>query len=232
VGLDTTCWRSVAERLVGTWRVICLDLRGHGASPKAPLTSVLGEYADDVAFTLESIELPAAPVVGVSFGGMVATALAVNHPQRVSALVASACASAIPDAARETLRARGKAAVENGMESLLEETLERWFTDAFRAGPDVEPYRQRLLSDDPNGWCAAWHAIAGMDMTGDLERIKAPALCIHAANDRATPLEAMQTTVAHIPDARLTVIEGAPHMVHVERPDAFTKALSDFLAPN
>jgi 3-oxoadipate enol-lactonase len=206
-----------------------VDLRGHGQSPAEPPAADIAEYTADVARALEGVGLPAAPVVGVSFGGMIATALAINHPERVSALVASACPSAIPDAARETLKARGTAAIKDGMASIVEETLERWFTEAFRAGSDVDFYRKRLLTDDPASWSAAWHAIAGLNLTRGLAKIAVPALCIHAANDRATPLEAMQSTQAGIPGAKLVIIADAPHMVHVEMPIVFGEAVLAFL---
>jgi 3-oxoadipate enol-lactonase len=231
IGLDTTCWDAVAERLRRRRRVIRLDLRGHGASPREPLAADLREFTGDVALTLRKLGVSRAPVVGVSFGGMVATALAIDHPDLVSVLIPSACPSAVADSARDMMRARGTAALENGMASVVDETLKRWFTDGFRASPEVERYRRRLLTDDAASWAAGWNAIAEMNLTARLKDIAVPTLCIHAENDLATPLAAMQATAAGIRDARLAVIEGAPHMVHVEMPDAFAEKVEGFLGP-
>ena len=107
------------------------------------------------------------------------------------------------------------------MEAILPETLERWFSEAFRTGPEVEPYRARLLADRPETWRDGWHTIAGLDLTDRLPEIAVPVYCIHAENDRGASLEAMTATAEGVPDGRLDVIPGAPHMVHIERPREF-----------
>lgn len=229
VGLDGACWDWVAPALCSTHRVIRIDLRGHGQSPAAPLVGDVYAFAGDVARTLDRLRAGPAAIVGVSFGGMVATALAIARPDLVSALVASACPSAIPETARSTIASRGTDAERGGMAAVLDETLARWFSEPFLGSEAVEAVRQRLLADDPKGWSAAWQAIADLDLTARLAEIRAPALCLHAENDRATSLAAMQATADRIPGARLTLVEDAPHMLHIEKPRQFSDAVLAFL---
>lgn len=222
VGLDSTSFDAVATRLASGRRVIKADLRGHGRSPiGAPATSI-SDHAGDVAALMRKLKLPPCPVVGVSFGGMIATALAIEHPGSASTIVVSACPSSIPDGAREALRARGDAAVTGGMESILAETLERWFSEPFQNSPAVELYRQRLLDDEPTVWRDSWHAIAGLNLTPWLNGIDVPVFCIHAEKDRGTSYEALAATVNSVPNGRLKVILDAPHMAHIEKPEEFS----------
>ncbi|KMK64949.1 alpha/beta fold hydrolase [Puniceibacterium sp. IMCC21224] len=225
VGLDLESWRHVTPLLARSRRVIAVDLRGHGRSPKEPRSTDIFDYAADVAVLIEALDLGPCPVVGVSFGGMVTTALAISRPDLVSTAVVSACPSAIPKAGRTGLRARGDTALVEGMAAILPDTLNRWFTDRFLHSEEVEIYRKRLLDDDPADWCAGWHTIAGLDLTAQLCLIGCPVYCIHAESDKGASLAAMTATVEGVKDGRLDVIAGAPHMVHIECPEEFAGLL-------
>ncbi|MCB1341051.1 MAG: alpha/beta fold hydrolase [Pseudooceanicola sp.] len=214
VGLDRTCWSAVAP-LLADRRVIAADLRAHGLSPRDPRSVDVFDYAADVAELIERIG--PCPVVGVSFGGMVTTALAISRPDLVTAALISACPSTIPEAGRPVLRARGERPMAEGMESVLAETMDRWFSPGF----DAAHYRQHLLGLDPADWNTGWQTIANLDLTARLVDITCPVQLIHAEHDKGTSLEAMQATASGLRDVRLDVIAGAPHMVHIEQPDAF-----------
>ena len=78
--------------LADAFELICYDQRGLGQTtqPQGPYT--MAQYADDAAALLDELEIDRAPVIGVSFGGMVGQEFALRHPDRVSALVL-ACTS-------------------------------------------------------------------------------------------------------------------------------------------
>jgi 3-oxoadipate enol-lactonase len=73
--------------LAGARRVIAYDQRGLGQTDKPEVDYTMADYADDAAALLDALQLPAADVIGISFGGMVALHLALRHPQRVKKLV-------------------------------------------------------------------------------------------------------------------------------------------------
>jgi 3-oxoadipate enol-lactonase len=81
---DRSSWAGVASRLAGQYRIISYDARGYGASP--PPQAPFSQLGDLVA-VLEQVGVPRAALVGHSGGGGTALGLAVNHPERVSALV-------------------------------------------------------------------------------------------------------------------------------------------------
>ncbi|HSD53595.1 MAG TPA: alpha/beta fold hydrolase [Burkholderiales bacterium] len=229
VGLDLTFLQPVAVELARRYRVMCVDLRGHGQTPATPLANGLEDYADDVHGLLASRRFAPCAVVGFSFGGMVAQTLALRHPRDVSALVPCACPSTLAEQNRKVAAARGADAERGGMTAVLDATLTRWFTEAFQTGGGAEPARRRLLSDNVQGWAQAWRAIAGIDTAPRLADIRVPTLCIAGEVDVSSPPQVVAAIAAAIPGARFTTIPGAPHMLFIEQPQVVARQILAFL---
>ncbi|WP_173930983.1 alpha/beta fold hydrolase [Chelativorans sp. Marseille-P2723] len=229
-GLDLTGWDEVAALLSPRFRILRLDLAGHGASSPARAGMTLADYAGDVYHTLKQADFLPAAIVGLSVGGMVAQELALAYPEAASRLVLAGCPATLPPQARPVLAARGSAALAMGMEAIVDETLQRWFTPAFLESGGAEAVRQRLLADDPAGWNAVWEAISQVDIEPRLHRINVPTLCIAGRHDPASPPAVLQAIAERIPGARLTVLENAPHMMQVECPQDFAAAVDSFLS--
>lgn len=229
VGLDLTFLLPVAAELSRRYTVLCVDARGHGQSPAMPPATRLEDYADDVHALLAHLDFAPCAVVGFSFGGMVAQTLALRHPQDVRALVPCACPSTLPEPNRLIAAERGATAERGGMAAVLDATLARWFTAAFRAGGGAEAARARLLSDDVQGWAHAWRAMARIDTAPFLGSIRVPTLCIAGEVDLSSPPPIVAAIADAIPGARFTVIAGAPHMLFIEQPQAVAKEIVAFL---
>lgn len=230
VGLDLTCWDEVAAKLAGKYRVLRVDLRGHGASPRVDRELELADFASDVNELINEINFAPTAMVGLSFGGMVTQAYALDFPEGLSKLVVAACPCTLPEPVRLALRDRGRAALRHGMDSQIEETLQRWFTPQFIEHGDVKRIRDRLSTTDPAAWNSAWHAIANVDTVVRLHEIRLPTLCIAGELDPASPPAALGEIAGRLPDAKLIVLPNTPHMMQIERPDLMTSALSSFLA--
>jgi 3-oxoadipate enol-lactonase len=229
VGLDLTFLQPIAQRLVARYRVMRMDLRGHGRSPLLPLADALEDFADDVHATLAEQRFAPCAVVGFSFGGMVAQVLALRHAADVAALVPCACPATQTEEGRRVAAARATDAEQGGMAAVLEATLDRWFTQPFRdAGGDAAA-RERLLGDDPRGWAQGWRAIAGIDTLSSLPGLRIPALCIAGELDKSSPPHIVKAIADAIPGARFSMLQGAPHMLFIEQPQAVVEAVSLFL---
>lgn len=230
VGLDLAFLQPVAQQLAARYRVMRMDLRGHGHSPVLPLAAGVDDFADDVHATLAQQRFAPCAVVGFSFGGMVAQALALRHPADVARLVPCACPGTLTGEGRRVAAQRAQDAERGGMAAVLEATLDRWFTPPFReAGRDAAA-RERLLSDDPCGWAQGWRAIAAIDTLPRLGRVSVPALCIAGELDKSSPPPIVRAIADAIPGAGFRVLQGAPHMLFIEQPEAVVEAVSLFLA--
>ena len=227
VGIDLTFLDPVAA-LLKDFTVLRADLRGHGKSPYAPAAS-LKDYADDVHALLGELNFTPCAVVGFAFGGMVTQALAVTYPQDARALVIASCPSAqTPESARIVAQ-RGVDARRDGVGSILDVTMRRWFNDAFvDAGGDAAT-RARLLSTDVRGWADAWTAMATIDTAPRLKEIKVPALCLVGELDKSTPPPIVQAIADAIPGSRFHVLPGAPHMPFIEQPEETARVVGGFL---
>ena len=207
-----------------------VDAPGHGASPASGAPPTLQSYADDLHAQLTELAWTPTAVVGFSFGGMIAQALALAYPGDVSALVISACTSRFADESRRAIAARGTTALREGMDALVAPTMERWFSPAFLGTPLSNAVRRRLASNSVEGWMHAWQAIAGVNTHAGLSAIAVPTLCLAGGADRSAPPDVVRTVADQIPGATFRVLEGAPHMFFIEQPHETAAAITAFLS--
>jgi 3-oxoadipate enol-lactonase len=195
----------------------------------APAPLGLLDYVDDVHAVVSGLDFTPAAVIGFSFGGMLAQLLALEYPNDINALVISACPSTLADDSRKIVAERGGQAEREGMAAVLEATMERWFTPAFRQDAGDKPFRQRLLSDDVAAWAQAWRAMSAIDTAPRLGSIAVPTLCLAGEVDVSSPPHIVEAIAHGIPGARFAIVPGAPHLLFVEQPKAVATAIADFL---
>ncbi|MAW86725.1 MAG: hypothetical protein CMJ42_09370 [Phyllobacteriaceae bacterium] len=229
VGLDGRFWDPLSARLSDSFRVVAVDLAGHGDSPPAARPGRMADRVADVVALIEHLGDGPAILVGLSFGGMIAQQVALARPDLVSALVVAGCGGRIGADARGAILKRGEDAEAGGMEAVVDTTLERWFNQSYLSTPEVARVRERLLSDSPSGWAAAWEAIAEHDALDRLGELDMPALVVAGENDLAIPLDAMRALAAAIPGSQLLILSGAPHMMQIESAVDFTAGVAGFL---
>jgi 3-oxoadipate enol-lactonase len=229
IGLDLTFFDSMVAELAPHFQVLRVDMRGHGGSPLLSGNPTLAEFAEDLHTLMQELHFAPAAVAGFSFGGMVAQALTLNHPEDVSALISGACPATLSDEGRKAIRERGVAAERDGMAGVLDSTMERWFTPAFRERGGDAAARQRLLDDDVSSFKKTWNAIADLNHVPRLHTISVPALCLAAELDASATPAAVEAVAKEIPGAKSAVVPAAPHMLFIERPRAVAAVIAEFL---
>jgi 3-oxoadipate enol-lactonase len=230
VGLDLTCFDALVTELGSRYRILRMDLPGHGRSGSTHHgLPGLRDYVDDVHDLLSGIASAPAAVIGFSFGGMLAQLLALEYPEDVHVLVISACPSTLSDEGRQIMAERGAVAEREGMGAVVDATMQRWFTRSFLERGGGEPFRQRLLSDNVEGWARAWRAMAAIDTTTRLGSINVPTLCLAGEVDVSSPPHIVQAIAQGIPGARFVVVPGAPHMLFIEQTRVVADAIANFL---
>jgi len=232
IGCDHRMWDGLGTALSPRFRVIRMDVRGHGRSAVTPRPYSLDQLADDARDLLDSLKIDKAHWVGLSMGGMIGQAFALRHPQRLRKLVLANTTSTYGTQGPEMWEARAKAVGEGGMAAVKELAMQRYFTDDFRASSSdvVDRIGSGFLATDPEGYIACCNAIRDLDFSGDLHRIKAPTLVIAGEKDVGTPVAMSEAIAKAIPGARLAVIPGAAHLSAVENPEEFNRLVEDFLA--
>jgi pimeloyl-ACP methyl ester carboxylesterase len=175
-----------ATYALGTgYEVLCYDLRGHGESEKAPGPYSLEMFVSDLRQLTDAINWKRFDLVGFSLGGLIAQSFALHNADRVRTLsIISSVAGRTPEESARAM-ARAHTLSEVGAQAHLDTSVERWFSDEFRANhPEVVQQRlQRSLENDPHCYAAAYRVLATSDLIGDLHRIKIPTLVMTGEED-------------------------------------------------
>jgi 3-oxoadipate enol-lactonase len=231
IGCDHRMWDELAAALPRQFRVIRVDLRGHGKSPVPARPYSLDALAGDVLRVLDRLNVEKAHWVGLSMGGMVAQAFALGYGDRLGRLVLANTTSSYGAEGPAMWEARAKAVTEGGMAAIKDMAMSRYFSEEFRAAhPDgVERVGQRFLETPAAGYIGCCDAIRDLDYTADLPGIRARTLVIAGEKDAGTPVAMSEILAQRIPGARLATIPGVAHLSAVEKPTEFNALVKDFL---
>ena len=121
-------WDEQVDALKRHYRVLRFDTRGHGSSDAPGGAYTLEMLADDLLGILDGLAIDEAHFVGLSMGGMIGMTFALAHAGRFRSLALCDTSSRIPAEAAPVWQGRIRTAAEQGMEPLVEPTLQRWFT--------------------------------------------------------------------------------------------------------
>jgi 3-oxoadipate enol-lactonase len=225
----------MTDRLAERYRVLPVDLRGHGRSSRPGGLFTLEDLAEDVARVQSHAGISSAAIVGLSQGAMTAMRLALSQPERVSALVImNSSAEPEPFAHRVKYLAMAAAVRLGGVHPrIAHEVQSLMFSEGFRlTHPDVvQQYAHQWMQMDRASAFLASYAVATRgDLTSRLREIHAPTLVLAGTLDRATPLERSRRMAEQIPGAKLVILEGVGHLSTVERPIETAEQVSRFLA--
>lgn len=227
LGTDFRVWDKVMPRLPAGLRVLRYDKRGHGLSDSRPAPYKMDDHVGDLIALMDHFGLRDALIVGLSVGGLIAQSLAAARPDLARALVLLDTAHKI--GTDEIWNERIAAVEKGGIESLADAVMIRWFTEEFRAGPELALWRNMLTRTPDEGYAGTSAAIRDTDLTEVAKALTIPVLCLVGAEDGSTPPALMRETADLIPGAGYAVIEGAGHLPCVEQPEALARHLNAFM---
>jgi 3-oxoadipate enol-lactonase len=225
---DSTMWDDQLPRWTRRFRVVRYDQRGHGRTAAPPGSYTMDDLGRDALAVLDHLGIARAHFCGVSMGGMVGMWLLTHAPGRIDrAVLANTSAHMGPP---DLWNARIELARDGGMEATVEATVKRWFPAAFHASAPatIDRIRAMIRRTSVAGYVGCCEAIRDMDQRESIRGIRRPTLVIIGANDPATTPEAGRAIHAAIPGAAMHVLD-AGHISNVEQPEAFTRAVEDFL---
>lgn len=217
---DVRAWLPVVRAVDGRCRTVCFDARGHGSATDVPVAGY-SRLADDVVALLDRLDLPDVHLVGHSWGGQTAQRVALEHPERVNRL-SLICTRASPFPAFATV-AQG---LRDGTAD-PEASLSRWFTPEELAEPHgvAATVGSWLRAADRRRWADALEMISTFDDLAQLAGIAVPTDVVAAEDDGVAVPEHMAQIAEAVPAASSRVLEGARHLVPLQRPDEIADIL-------
>lgn len=229
---DYSMWDGQAPALAGEFRVLRYDLRGQGGTAASAGEVTIETLVADLVALWDALGITTSHLVGLGLGGAIAQAAAIRHAARIDRLVPCCCrAQMVPDFAAlwhqliATVRAQG-------IEPIVEPTLQRWFPESFRtASPAaMDAVRSMIRRTSVKGYLDCATAFLGLALEDRIHLIKARTLYLSGADDhRGGPSELMAGLAARVPGARHAAVPNAAHIANIQNPDGFNHLLMDFL---
>ncbi len=233
--LNRTMWAPQEEVLVSRFRVITVDLRGHGESAAPLWRYTIEQFADDVASLLDHLSIQKTVLVGLSMGGYVSFAFGRKYPDRIKALVlADTRAQADSEEGRKGRFNMAQIAYMKGASAIAEIMLPKLLgTTSLQTKPHlVQQVRTIIERNQISGIAGDLMAMAERpDSVPILPTIACPTLVLVGEEDTTTPLAESRLMADRIPGARLEIIPRAGHLSNLEQPERFNRAVVTFLDP-
>jgi pimeloyl-ACP methyl ester carboxylesterase len=223
-GTSSRSLTPLCEALAATFHVLAVDLPGFGWSQPPPSAWGTQEYAGHIRRLMQETGIDRAALVGHSFGGRVAIALAAAEPPRVSRLALVASAGIRPPRGAGYYARVATAKLVKRFFSLpgwgatgqriLAKLSGRVGSRDYRAAATMRPTLVKVVNED---------------LTPILAAIQAPTLILWGDRDQEVPQSAMETMATKIPQSRLVIFAGAGHFPFLDAPEEFATTLQEFL---
>jgi 3-oxoadipate enol-lactonase len=230
---DGGSWaEQVPPLLQAGFRVLRVDMRGHGGSDPVPGDYTMRALADDVAGVLQTLAIPRVHYIGLSIGGMIGQAFALAHGERLISAMWCDTLPASPKGAQAAWDERiNTVRRANSLAPLADATVERWLNDSFKAKNPGRwtQIRDTVIGTTPAGYLGCCAAILDFDFVPQLPSVRVPLLVVCGSDDPGTPAAENRRLAGLVSGARYEEIAGMKHFPNVEAPDAFNRLMLGWL---
>jgi 3-oxoadipate enol-lactonase len=229
---DTTMWDAQVPALEKDFRVLRYDLRGQGGSEATPPPYSIALLVEDLLRLWDDLEIEKSHLVGLGLGGSIVQAVAIEHGERLASIMPCCCrAQMVPDFAVlwHGLIEKVKA---GGVQSIVEQTAQRWFTEEFKAAhPGVlDSVRAMIARTSKDGYLGCVEAFLKLNIENELGRIHVPTHYVSGADDRlGGPPALMERLAQRVPGARHSSVPNAAHIANIQNPGGFNLVMGEFL---
>ncbi len=232
VGLDLNMWDSQVLALTDQFHVVRYDLLGHGKTTSREPVKHLDQFTGQLVALINYLNFKRIALVGLSLGGIIAQRFAADYPERIIQLALINTIYQCYSHESEGFKSRLAMTERYGLKFVADAAIKRWFDDAFvEAQPElVGKIRRRLLSNDINGYLAAYRILvnARAEVGDALKSVRCPTLIVTGGRDRgSTPRMALRM-VDDLTDARVVIFETLNHLSPVENPRRISAELHSF----
>jgi 3-oxoadipate enol-lactonase len=228
---DRHAFDAVVPALAARFRVTLFDLPGfHDSEPV--VTALMDAYVARIEDGFQEWQIGNdAILLGNGFGGTVALAFALAHPERIKRLVVSDAAAGFPDEGRKAFAAMADKVAQSGLGAVAEIAAKRVYSPAYLAAhPEAIDERKKvLMAIDPNAFQQACRILQDTDLVPLLHRLAVPTLVICGEFDQATPPALTKVIAGKVPGAKYVELKGCGHCPPLEQPKEFLAAIKDFV---
>lgn len=225
---DRTFWHRQLDEFAGEYRIVAIDLGGHGQSGSNRDNWTLSSLADDVVAVVDELQLSRFVLIGHSMGGPVALDVAARLPERVRAVIA---VDTLHDAEAKPPEGMLEQILE-GYRKDFEGSMEQFIAALIHPDSPEETRKwilEKALSVDREAVLAVFGTFAGYDLASSLQKVKVPIRCINAA-ERAPMIPATATEVNRkYADFDAKIIPDVGHYPLLEKPEEFNRKLRETL---
>ena len=235
VGLDVTGWSAQIPAWSREFRVVAFDNRDAGRSSYVSEPYDVRELAADTLGLIDGLGLERFHLLGLSLGGAVAQEVALAIPGQVQSLTLCVSYAGAGLWSRERARLAAQASPGKSDEEFIDELMLLSLSeDTYETFGRHLPMMRRLALGNPyrqrrEGFLRQLAAGGTHDARGRLGALALPVHVIGVDEDVWIPVRRSHELAELIPGARLSIIPGAAHAVHAERPLEFNAAVLDFL---
>jgi pimeloyl-ACP methyl ester carboxylesterase len=231
VGDGAATWHPQLRALANEFRLVAWDAPGAGASADPPESFGMDGYADCLAGFVAALGLAGSHLVGLSFGGALALAVAARHPGLARSLVvvsgyAGWTGSLPPDVVERRL-SQAVELSELTSDALVDALLPTMFA-TMPTAEDLDRFAASMRMFHPSGFRAMARASAE-DLRSLLPSIDSPTLLVYGDQDVRAPLPVAEHLHTAIAGAELTVLPGVGHVCNLERPDTINDIVRAWL---
>ncbi|WP_129113080.1 alpha/beta fold hydrolase [Halegenticoccus tardaugens] len=241
--LNGEMWDAQVEHFSDRYRVVAVDLAGHGETDTAARDDYsVGAAADDLATLVAELDLDAPVLCGLSLGSLVVQAYAADRPEAVAGAILCGTMRTFPPIPITPLQQRflfPKPSIHAAIRTFGPGAYFRGLLGGIRS---VEGGRWLALDDD-----ARAYALAQVDRFSteefikvfdalyefeprDLSALSAPTLLLHGDREASTLVAQTGQLERSLPNASRTTVADAAHLANMDNPTGFNAALDDFLA--
>ena len=229
-------WGDLVPVLAESHRVVVYDARGLGGSSRGSARISMAQLADDALALMDALSIERADVIGWSLGSATAQELALAAPERVGAMVLYGTWARTDGFGRAMLAALSAPWRAGDLGSAFA-ALGLAFSPELQDSPEFEPMMESMVPMFPSTpeqmatTVEQWDADLAHDTADRLGQIEAPTLVIVGEQDLLTPPWQGRKVAEAIPGADFHLITGpgSSHAAHIERPDEFNDAVTEFL---
>ncbi len=234
---DSRMWEPQLRSFPARYRVLRVDFPGFG---RTPIVASPISFRGAVREALDASGIEQAALVGVSLGGNTALELALESPERVSALVL--VGAGLPDHewsedVKAFFAAEDEALERGDLDAAVEANLRMWLAGPNRSLDTIDPRLRELVAtmqrqafELQKEWPDLRAARLDPPYSERLRDVHVPTLVLTGDEDVADIHEVAARLVTEIPDARRATISDAAHLPNLDRPEEFDRIVLGFLA--